>query len=122
MATPTTFVFIKSTPFSVVYNVQSGVGTGTIDFDPTMKANMVAGPLKSELARRNGHLDQLNLENDSSRVRIYYVTGIDATQMIPAGSMVSLAWTTTGLSASIPDGEAGQNLLIEIRFKHSDNR
>ena len=122
MATPTTFSFIKSTPCSVVYNIAAGVGAGTIDFDPAMKANMVAGPLKTELARRNGSLNQLNLDLDSSRVRIYYVTGIDSAQVVPAGSQIIVAWTTTGLSATIPNGEVGQSLLIEIRFEHSEKR
>jgi hypothetical protein len=127
MATITTFTFLKSTPCSVVYRLEGGTdagpGTaGTRDFDPTMKAEMVAGPLKSELARRNGVLDQLNLNVNSARVRIYKVTGLDVVQAIPAS--VTLAWTTTGLTATLPTIAEGvtDKLFIEIRFEHSVKR
>ena len=120
MAIPTTFTFIKSTPYSVVYQINGGVGAGALDFDPTMKANMVAGPLKAELTARNGHLDQLNLNLDSARVRLYFVTAIDATMVNPTSN--TIVWTTTGLSATLPAVDGGNGVFIEIRFMHSTKR
>jgi hypothetical protein len=119
----TSFQFIKATPYSAVYNVQGDGVAGTMLFDPTMKANLVAGPLKAELTARNGALDKLNLDQAGSpRVRIHLVTGINATQTMPSGGTDTIAWTTTGLTATLALGETGTNLLIEIRFVHSAKR
>lgn len=114
------------TPYSAVYKLDGGSGAnpGVLDFsNPPTLAALAAGPLKAEITRRLGHLDDLNLNVDSARVRVYFVTGIDE-NMYFAGPM-NVYWTANHLEASIwAGGEGGHEgiLFVEIRFEHSQER
>lgn len=122
-----TATLVKSTAYSAVYHVTSGNDNpAVINYTdaPTLAA-LVAGPYKAEVKLRAaaGTLDKANLDqNASPRIRIYYPLAISDLTQLPIGAF-TVAWTTTGLSITLPgEGEGAQDLYIEIRFIHSARR
>jgi hypothetical protein len=122
------WTFIKGTPYSAVYMFSGGdSGSGALDFNPTMKGQLAAGPLKAELARlaATSSLNTLNLNLDSARVRIYYVSGLTSPSplALTIPDEFALYWSTTGLVATGAFGEIlSEQIVIEIRFVHSKKR
>lgn len=123
MATQATFV--KATPYSVVYQLTADDGNpGAIDFSdgPTL-ARLAPGPLKAEITKRLGTLDTLNLNNDSARVRIYFVSGVNL--LVPIPATITVVWATTGLAVTLPATGIETPVwtaFFEIRFIHSKKR
>ena len=130
----TSWKFIKATPYTAVYRINGGPigqgGPGIVDYtDAPTLANLVPGPLKTEITRRLGSLNALNLYLNSSRVRITYVDGIadpDGLWMTMRQGAQTIAWTGNGLTATlqaVPGAEgAADNIYVEIKFQHSRKR
>ena len=117
----------SATPYSIAYRLTAGEDPATLVYEPTMKAQLVPGPLKTELARRaadtTSGLSTLNLDaNGGARVRVYIVSALDD-MVLGATTDFTLAWLKTGLYFDAPIGMYGrQDLVIEIRFIHSSRR
>ena len=115
----------SATPYSIAYQLKGG-DAATLAYEPTMKDQLVPGPLKTELARRaadtTSGLSMLNA-NNGARVRIYIVSALDDTVLVAAPTDFTLAWSKTGLYFEAPIEMYGrQDLVIEIRFIHSSRR
>ena len=119
MSTPTLSV-INSTPYSITCLAHGNDGGPASIPWANLKGFVTRGPLKVLLdALDTAHkLDTLNLDGvNSGRVRIRWVTGVDATQTLP--SAFKIKWGTTGIDLDLP---ASTQLYLEIRHSHSRDR
>lgn len=116
----------SATPYSKVYDIVGGADPGILLWT-TIDSQLVAGPLKAELARLAATptgLPSLNLTGTNGRVRIYFPVGINLLEGVPPGGDIDIHWVATGLSIQIPatGPEVNSSMLIEIRFRHSSKR
>jgi len=117
----------SATPYSIAYRLTAGEDPATLAYEPTMKAQLVPGPLKTELARRaadtTSGLSTLNLDaNGGARVRIYIVSALNV-KLLMRFNDFKLAWSKTGLGFEASyEGVNPEDLVIEIRFIHSSRR
>jgi hypothetical protein len=121
--TPAVWSFIKATPYSAVYGIAGGalaILPAVLDFsDAPTFAQLVPGPLKTEIKRRLGTLQHANLNEKSERLRVYTVSGQVAAESPSLNH--TIAWVANGISGTVSDEGAG-DLLLEIRFVHSKKR
>ena len=120
MSAPTLSV-INSTPYSITCLAHGNDGgPASIPWANLEGSVTRRGPLKALLdALDAAHkLDTLNLDGvNSGRVRIRWVSGVDATQSLPLTFMIK--WTMTGIALDLP---TNTHLCLEIRHSHSRDR
>ena len=117
----TSITQLSATPYNIVYQIDGNDGTpATIDWATQMASGAQNGPLKALLTALNAtnQLGMLNLNQGlSGKVRMRWVTGIDAAQTLPA--IFKIYWAANGLYVLLG---AATTLYVEVRFIHAIDR